>query len=323
MLKNPPCILNKPSYSIFSHDHPKKSFNYQSFNQTFLKKNHILKKSKISADDGLIYEIKTLFRHILANIIIRLKQVDINHFATFKLNTVLFNHINDFYFCHADYLNSSSTDLQTLTKSQRIALQHELLKHIINRNDLNTESGSSGHIALNSRQHELAYLRQISKRILPLLLPNHVLKCRMSMELIEEIFVNKLLLKGLDIIAEPDSINKILTKIFESNEPVDNSLQAKKHLQVQVLKHWCMMNGCIYKSIKAPPLKEIVENNELLHHFIGYMNSINSIAILQLYLSLSKIEFYQENIWLKCVWYNPLLFYYIFYYLNISKLKEN
>ncbi len=245
--------------------------------------------SQISSDDGLVYEIKVIFRHILANLIIRLKQVDINYFATYKLNTILANHINDFYFCHEDYLHSQQKDLQDLNEKQRITIQHELLKNIITRNE--SQTGEGGHFALASRHHELVYLRQMSKKILPFILPNHIVKCRISMELIEEIFVNKLLLKGLDILAEPYTINKILIKIFEANEhslkPQQTNLDDQA--QVQILKHWCLMNGCIFKTIKAPTLKEIFDDNMILHHFIGYMNSVNSISILQLYLNLRDI----------------------------------
>ncbi len=38
----------------------------------------------------------------------------------------------------------------------------------------------------------------------------------------------------------------------------------------------------------APSLHDVFNENEILHHFINYMHSQNSIAILQLYLSLSK-----------------------------------
>ncbi len=215
--------------------------------------------------------------------------MDVNYFAVYKLNTILANHISDFYFCHEAFLKSQQKDLQNLTQEQRIAIQHELLRNIAVRNESHSPEG--GHFALTSRQHELVYLRQTSKKILPFLLPNHVVKCRLSMELVEEIFVNKILLKGLDILAEPDTFNKILIKIFEANDQPANAelTNPPDQAQVQVLKHWCLMNGCIFKTIKSPSLKEIFENNELLHHFIGYMNSIHSIAVLQLYLNLRDI----------------------------------
>lgn len=199
---------------------------------------------------------------------------------------MLFNHITDFYFYYDNHTSLRNQDLKKLTLKDRIDLQYTMLKTIASQNEQNGHGG--GHFALVSRRHELLYLRQLSKKILSLLLPPHILKCRISIELIEEIVVNKLLLKGLDIIAEPDSINKILIKIFEKSEIINIDLSAKPQLKVQILKHWCLMNGCIYKSAKAPTFKEIIGNNELLHHFISYMNSLNSITILQLYLNLSK-----------------------------------
>jgi sorting nexin-14 len=194
--------------------------------------------------------------------------------------------MNDFYRCHEEHLANES--LQTLTPEQRIKMQHDFLKFMVNKNE-EEDVGGSGHFALKSRQHELVYLRQVTKQIFPLLLPSNILKCRMIMELLEEIVVHKLLLKGLDILAEPEVMNNILVKIFDAIEHSgDRKALADHNKQVQILKHWCLMNGCIFKSIKSPSLKEIIENNELLHHFIGYMNSTNSVSILQLYLNLSK-----------------------------------
>ena len=102
--------------------------------------------------------------------------------------------------------------------------------------------------------------------------------------------MSNILLDGLDKLAEPNTINKLIINIIKSHNEDKNSL--KKHESqigvVQLLKHWCQMNGCIYKSIQVPTLKELIENNELLHFFIGYLNSINAISVLQLFLSISK-----------------------------------
>ncbi len=72
------------------------------------------------------------------------------------------------------------------------------------------------------------------------------------MELIEEIFVNHILLKSLDIIAEPDSINKLIIKIIENYYEIENKPTIDEYSrtnQVQLLKHWCQMNGHIFRSV--------------------------------------------------------------------------
>jgi hypothetical protein len=102
--------------------------------------------------------------------------------------------------------------------------------------------------------------------------------------------MSNILLDGLDKLAEPDTLNKLTISIIKSHNEDKNSIKKNesKMSQVQLLKHWCQMNGCIYKSIQVPTLKDLIENNELLHFFISYLNSINSISILQLFLTLSK-----------------------------------
>ena len=50
----------------------------------------------------------------------------------------------------------------------------------------------------------------------------------------------------------------------------------------------------IFQSL-SPTFKETLENNETLHHFINYLHSQNSIAILQLYLTLSMYQQHDPN----------------------------
>jgi hypothetical protein len=155
-----------------------------------------------------------------------------------------------------------------MTNEKRVEKQHELFK-LMQQNNCDAQD----HIALYSRKHETAYLRQLCKQILPFILPENVLKCRLifyfvrfliimksnlhiklifraTLELVEEIAVSNLLLKGLDIIAEPESINQLVAKAIESHnehKPL-TILPDKKY--VQFLKHWCQMNGSIFKSVR-------------------------------------------------------------------------
>ena len=54
----------------------------------------------------------------------------------------------------------------------RVAKQHDFFKLLLEQNE------SPCHFALKSRRHELIYLRQVCKQILPLLLPEHVYNCK-------------------------------------------------------------------------------------------------------------------------------------------------
>ena len=115
-------------------------------------------KSKLSSDDGLVYEIKSLFRHIVACFILRIKhvrnfntllslsililsfflKVNLKEFVSNKLNTILFNHIKNFY---------EEGDSNKLLKSKM-------------------------HVALFSRKHEINYLREMCNQLLPIILPD-------------------------------------------------------------------------------------------------------------------------------------------------------
>ena len=95
--------------------------------------------------------------------------MDLNYFACFNLNTILLNHVNEFYCCMADKHSLNMEEFRHLSLDERVSRQHELFKAVSHEND--------AHFALNSRKHELIYLRQTSKKILAFLLPEHMLKC--------------------------------------------------------------------------------------------------------------------------------------------------
>ena len=128
--------------------------------------------SQISSDDGLILELKCVFRHILANVITRLRRVDMQRLFTYKLNSILFNHIKDFA-SGASMPENNTPNATTTTMQDRVARQHDLLKAIVE-----TSTGGECHVALQSRHHELSYLRTLCKQMLPLLLPDYVHKCK-------------------------------------------------------------------------------------------------------------------------------------------------
>ena len=76
------------------------------------------------------------------------------------------------------------------------------------------------------------------------------------MELIEEIFANNILLNGMDSIAKPDTINKLIINIIKNHN--EHEQLRTMHLDsavngnlpnVQLLKHWSQMNGTIFKSV--------------------------------------------------------------------------
>jgi hypothetical protein len=117
-----------------------------------------------------------IFFNILKALILFIStiQIDLNHFSTFKLNTILFNHINEFYSCvesHPD-LFYDEAGWKNASLEEKLAKQDEILKRMLKENE------NSVHYALSSRQHELTYLRHTSKQILTFLLPEDVLKCR-------------------------------------------------------------------------------------------------------------------------------------------------
>jgi len=81
---------------------------------------------------------------------------------------------------------------------------------------------------------------------------------RVFVELIKELVVSNLLLKGLDILAEPRFINKLIVSLVEKHNEHSDSLPlstkdstAHQSSSVELLKHWCSMNGSIFKTVRS------------------------------------------------------------------------
>ena len=68
--------------------------------------------------------------------------------------------------------------------------------------------------------------------------------------MIEEITVSNLLLHGLDVIAEPDTINKLIIKAIESHNENKPLIIDPNRPNVQILRHCCQMNGRMFKTVK-------------------------------------------------------------------------
>ena len=111
------------------------------------------------------------------------------------------------------------------------------------------------------------------------------------MILLEEIFASNLVLNGLDMLADPEVINNIIfTLVADDPSTTSTPVLATGSTNVQLLKHWSQMNGCIFKSIQAPSFREVIDKNHNLHMFISYLNTVgyNSVGVLQVYLILRK-----------------------------------
>lgn len=95
----------------------------------------------------------------------------------------------------------------------------------------------------------------------------------------------------LDVVARPETINRLITNILSDSESIimkKSKYGNESFDQTQLLKHWAQMNGCIFKPIQTPNFNDLIENNEHLCVFINYLNTVNSLSILQFYLMISK-----------------------------------
>ena len=81
--------------------------------------------------------------------------MNVKDFVSSKLNTILFNHLKNFY-DHYDELKKNNNENDFVKLNSIISSKHK----------------SKVHIALFSRKHEVNYLRETCSNLLPLILPD-------------------------------------------------------------------------------------------------------------------------------------------------------
>lgn len=95
----------------------------------------------------------------------------------YKTNTLVYNHLSDFiqvYKSNPELIEHNAAKLKALTPKERIDKQFAIFKATMQKS---TETFN--HFALSSRRNELAYLRKMCSQVLPFLLPDSIIKCRL------------------------------------------------------------------------------------------------------------------------------------------------
>lgn len=171
----------------------------------------------VSGDQAFVHELRLVLRHLLAALCRRAADVDLVRFITGPVAQAALSHL--------DAILRSRVVLTDATDQGRLVL---------------SSMGSQVHVAVGSREAELQYLRLLSESLVSRLLPVRYVKCKSACTLLRELLGNTVLLKAMDVIADPDVVNHLLLLFLDKAPMTILSLDCQR---VEFLEHF----------VKTPP----------------------------------------------------------------------
>uniref|UniRef100_A0A8R1TIR1 Sorting nexin-14 n=1 Tax=Onchocerca volvulus TaxID=6282 RepID=A0A8R1TIR1_ONCVO len=176
-------------------------------------------KTKISGDAAFINEIRYQIRYAIAILYLRFQKIDLSSIILFEAVPLAA--------IHCDRIKQLSA---TIDKNM-------CSSHLIETKVLEAMPGV--HFALSSRQNEVDYLRELADHLIGLILDESCIaghsndndsSCRdilfnhprpwasqICRHFLRELFVFSFLLPAMDLIADPDIINRVLIFLFDSD----------------------------------------------------------------------------------------------------------
>ncbi|KAH7966814.1 hypothetical protein HPB49_019665 [Dermacentor silvarum] len=158
----------------------------------------------VSGDQAFVHELRLVLRHLLAALCRRAADVDLVRFITGPVAQAAISHL--------DAILRSRVVLSDAADQGRLVL---------------SSMGSQVHVAVGSREAEHQYLRLLSESLVLRLLPARYVKCKSACTLLRELIGNTVLLKAMDVIADPDIVNHLLLLFLDKAPmtilPLDSS----------------------------------------------------------------------------------------------------
>ena len=147
------------------------------------------------------------------------------------------------------------------------------------------------HVAMYNRRSELNYLKRLILDLMPMITPKFIYDCKGSRHFLRELFVGQIVMDGIDIICQPDTLNRLFhlyftTVIRRRTQPVSVPICLSNE-SVELLSHFCVMNGPLHKNQLALELTDVMYEKELLNQFSRVLDRHGCIGLLSIYITLS------------------------------------
>jgi len=148
------------------------------------------------------------------------------------------------------------------------------------------------HIAMYNRQRELEYLKNLILNLMPIITPKFIFESKGARNFLRELFVCQIFIDGIDAICQPNTLNRLFhlyfTTIIQHRQQTINSIE-QSNIYVEILSHFCAMNGQLHKNHLALELTDVMYEKELMNQFSRVLDRQGSIGLLSIYLTLTDV----------------------------------
>ena len=150
------------------------------------------------------------------------------------------------------------------------------------------------HIAMYSRRREFHYLKQLVGDLMPIITPTSISDCQISRHFLRELVVCQILTTGIDTLCYPRTLNRLLHLYFTTVTQTRPSTilspdQNESKDSVELLSHFCSMNGSIHRNQLALELTDVMYEKELMNQFSRVLDRHGSLSLLSIYVTLSDV----------------------------------
>lgn len=152
------------------------------------------------------------------------------------------------------------------------------------------------HLAMYNRRTELKYLKSLLVDLMPIVTPNFIYDCRGSRHFLRELIVGQILIDGIDAVCQPHTMNRLIHLYFtialqrrQSSSIVPIDLNLSEPTLVELLAHFCAMNGSLHKKQLVLEMTDVMYEKELMNQFSRVLDRHGSLGLLSIYLSMSDV----------------------------------
>ncbi|XP_038048317.1 sorting nexin-14-like [Patiria miniata] len=219
----------------------------------------------ISKEEEFVNELRVTLRHLVAVVLRRVRDVDLPTFILDKLVKAAL--------CHLD----------VLLRAKQKAKWGEDFQELVFKT-----YGNHLHCAVRNRKAELEYLRHLCEMLFPLLIPRNSHDNKATQTFVREVASGSIFLLGMDVVADPDIVNKLLM-IFFDEEPFPPATDPPSE-KVVLLESFSNIHPVNKSSALQYEMSEILGTHSLLFPFLQYMKRDGALNILQFCLTVEDFN---------------------------------
>ncbi|CAL4096270.1 unnamed protein product, partial [Meganyctiphanes norvegica] len=222
---------------------------------------------EISVHDQLADEIRYIIRYATAAVATRLTKLDLTSLIMKEVIPIILSHLDAYV--EGSRRHRGNTPLEAT------------VVHYIS-------AGNGLHRAVKSREEEATYLRAVISSLTKYLLPAKYQDSNLAKSFLEELLGRVLIIRALDLLADPDSVNLLFILLLDRESP--DVPPVRPEPEVHILKNFASVNTHPRKSVLRSNLSSVLKEQSLLYLFHSFLKDEGSINILQFCLAVEDFN---------------------------------